>query len=100
MVEKFGRYLFIDKRILFCYDKEKENCLKPGITLIVSKQGIKVDEEEDADILFLLAARNKIENLKVISELIRLIEKKKIIIPSYKIYHVCERNQRIFFVID
>lgn len=79
MVEKFGRYLFIDKRILFCYDKEKENCLKPGITLIVSKQGIKVDEEEDADILFLLAARNKIEHLKVISELIRLIEKKKLL---------------------
>lgn len=76
MVEKFGRYLFIDKRILFCYDKEKENCIKPGITLIVSKEGIKVDEEEDADVLFLLAARNKIEHLKVISELIRLIEKK------------------------
>lgn len=79
MVEKFGRYLFIDKRILFCYDKEKENCLKPGITLIISKKGIKVDEEEDADILFLLAARNKIEHLKVISELIRLIEKKKLL---------------------
>lgn len=77
MVEKFGRYLFIDKRILFCYDKEKENCLKPGITLIISKHGIKVDEEEDADVLFLLAARNKIEHLKVISELIKLIEKKK-----------------------
>ena len=77
MVEKFGRYLFIDKRILFCYDKEKENCLKPGITLIISKYGIKVDEEEDADVLFLLAARNKIEHLKVISELIKLIEKKK-----------------------
>lgn len=76
MVEKFGRYLFIDKRILFCYDKEKENCIKPGITLVVSKEGIKVDEEEDADILFLLTARNKIEHLKVISELIRLIEKK------------------------
>ncbi len=59
MVEKFGRYLFIDKRILFCYDKEKENCLKPGITLIVSKQGIKVDEEEDADILFLLLPETK-----------------------------------------
>ena len=79
MVEKFGRYLFIDKRILFCYDKEKENCLKPGITLIISKQGIKVDEKEDADILFLLAARNKIEHLKVISELIKLIEKKKLL---------------------
>lgn len=77
MVEKFGRYLFIDKRILFCYDKEKENCLKPGITLIISKHGIKVDDEEDADVLFLLAARNKIEHLKVISELIKLIEKKK-----------------------
>lgn len=76
MVEKFGRYLFIDKRILFCYDKEKENCIKPGITLVVSKEGIKVDEKEDADILFLLTARNKIEHLKVISELIRLIEKK------------------------
>ena len=76
MVEKFGRYLFIDKRILFCYDKEKENCIKLGITLVVSKEGIKVDEEEDADILFLLTARNKIEHLKVISELIRLIEKK------------------------
>lgn len=76
MVEKFGRYLFIDKRILFCYDKEKENCIKPGITLVVSNEGIKVDEEEDADILFLLTARNKIEHLKVISELIRLIEKK------------------------
>ena len=35
-----------------------------------------MDEEEDADVLFLLAARNKIEHLKVISELIRLIEKK------------------------
>ena len=79
MVEKFGRYLFIDKRILFCYDKEKENCIKPGITLVVSKKGIKVDEEEDADILFLLTARNKIEHLKVISELIRLIEKKNFI---------------------
>lgn len=78
MVEKFGRYLFIDKRILFCYDKEKENCLKPGITLIISKHGIKVDEEEDADVLFLLAARNKIEHLKVISELIKLIERKKL----------------------
>ncbi len=77
MVKKFGRYLFIDKRILFCYDKEKENCLKPGITLIISKHGIKVDDEEDADVLFLLAARNKIEHLKVISELIKLIEKKK-----------------------
>ena len=80
MVEKFGRYLFIDKRILFCYDKEKENCLKPGITLIISKHGIKVDDEEDADVLFLLAARNKIEHLKVISELIKLIEKKKFFI--------------------
>ena len=79
MVEKFGRYLFIDKRILFCYDKEKENCIKPGITLVVSNEGIKVDEEEDADILFLLTARNKIEHLKVISELIRLIEKKNFI---------------------
>lgn len=76
MVKKFGRYLFIDKRILFCYDKEKENCIKPGIALVVSKEGITVEEEEDADILFLLASRNKIEHLKVISELIRLIEKK------------------------
>lgn len=75
MVEKFGRYLFIDKKILFCYDKGKENCIKPGITMIVAPAGIKVEGEEDGNIFFLMASRNKMEHLKVISELINLIEK-------------------------
>lgn len=74
MVEKFGRYMFIDDKILLCYDKEIGNCLKAGIIIIVSEKGIKVDDKEQANILFILSSKNKTEHLKAVGELNKIIE--------------------------
>lgn len=73
-VKKFGRYMFLDKNILFCYEKNKNNCIKPGLSLIISTKGIEVGEVESGKLFFFLASRNRIEHLKIISQLIKLSE--------------------------
>lgn len=74
LIQKFGKYMFIDKKILFCYNTNPENFLKSGLAVIISEKGIQVPESEDGNILFILSAENKIEHLKIISDLINLAE--------------------------
>lgn len=74
LIQKFGKYMFIDKKILFCYNTNPENFLKSGLAVVISEKGIQVPESEDGNILFILSAENKIEHLKIISDLINLAE--------------------------
>lgn len=74
LIQKFGKYMFIDKKILFCYNTNPENFLKSGLAVVISEKGIQVPESEDGNILFILSAENKIEHLKIISDLISLAE--------------------------
>lgn len=76
-IEKFGRYMFLEKRVLFYYDKNKNNCIASSLAMIVSKEGIEVDGGENGNILFILSTKNKIEHLKIISELIYLLENRQ-----------------------
>ena len=68
--------MFIEKGILFCYNTDNEDYLKEGLSVVISKNGIKVEEGEKGYILFVLSIKNKREYLKIISELMDLSEKK------------------------
>ena len=70
-----GNYMFVEEKILFCSDTDNENYLKEGLSIVISKEGIKVNEEI-GNILFILVMKNKNEYLKTISELMNLFEKK------------------------
>ncbi len=72
----YGRYMFIEKGILFCYNTDNEDYLKEGLSVVISKNGIKVEEGEKGYVLFVLSIKNKREYLKIISELMDLSEKK------------------------
>lgn len=74
IVSKFGKYLFLDKKILLCF--EKENSSKSSMSLVVSKKYIKISEKKEANILFLISPKYKREYLKIISELTKLTEKR------------------------
>lgn len=74
MIENFGKYMFIEKKILLCYDTNSDNFLKSGLAMIIAKKGIKVNGNEDGNILFVLSTKNKNEHLKIISDLINLTE--------------------------
>lgn len=76
LAENYGRYMFIEKGILFCYNTDNEDYLKEGLSVVISKNGIKVEEGEKGYILFVLSIKNKREYLKIISELMDLSEKK------------------------
>lgn len=76
-IEKFGRYMFLENRVLFFYDKNKNNCITSSLVMIVSKEGIEVEGGENGNILFILSTKNRIEHLKIISELIYLLENRK-----------------------
>lgn len=72
-----GNYMFVEEKILFCSDTDNENYLKEGLSIVISKEGIKVNEEI-GNILFILVMKNKNEYLKTISELMNLFEKKEL----------------------
>ncbi len=79
LIENYGKYMFIESKILLCYDPNSENCIKSGLAVVMSKNGIKVDKDEEANILFVLSAKNKMEHLKIISELMDLAENKNLL---------------------
>lgn len=84
-IQKFGRYMFIEKRVLFFYEKNKENCINSSLSMIISQEGIEVNNAENGNVLFVLFTKNKIEHLKIISELIYLLENKSFMAELLKI---------------
>lgn len=74
LLENYGKYMFIGEKVLLCYDTNSDNFLKSGLAIIISEKGIKVNDSKDGNILFILAAKNKSEHLKIISELMNLTE--------------------------
>lgn len=95
MIENYGKYMFIMKKILLCYDTNSDNFLKSGLAMIVSEKGIKVNGNSDGNILFVLSAKNKSEHLKIISDLTNLAESDFFLQNVFKA-HTAEKIIKIF----
>ena len=78
LVKKFGEYFFIKENIFFLsniYSNSHNIQNQSTAYLIISKNPIKINNKT-ANIIFIVIVKNKIEHLKIISQIMKLSENK------------------------
>lgn len=78
-VNKLGAYIVVDEGIAIPHAKPDKNVNDFGITITTFKNSIKLGDHKDVRLFITLATRDKESHIEIITQIMKLIENKKII---------------------
>lgn len=81
VVEELGMYIVIAEGIAFFHARPDENVLKTGLSLVTFKDGVNfgVDDKDPVYLAFALAAKDKVEHVKLLQLLSKRLRDQTIV---------------------
>lgn len=80
IIKENGPYSVISKHVALIHASSKDGVLKPGISMLIIKNGVKFNSKNDpVKIVFTFCAKDKNEDLKAITDILKLLNDKNFI---------------------
>lgn len=71
---KFGKYMFLREDVLLCHRNQHSEDINSSVAIVLSAEGIEVEKNLLGKLLFIVSSRNILEHLKVVTEIIKIVE--------------------------